>query len=195
MEDLDKLRSLTLRFLIGKMKGLSNNRKGQSNISSIGAIAIAILVAVVILGLGATILDKIQGAQTDSSTTIADNQSFTWPGNNTLTGFDRARVQTGSVVVYCNATKLGLGINYSVESSGVKVYNDTVTDGSPFEQCLYNMTFAYNYGSSAYNSSGFGLAGVSTFAEFIPSVAIVAMAAIVIGILLVFFGRTKGKEE
>ena len=72
----------------------------MNTISSIGQIAIALLVGVVILGLGATILEKITQTQDDLSNTIPDNQSFTWQGNNTLVSFDIARVQTGSVVVY-----------------------------------------------------------------------------------------------
>ncbi|KKM23574.1 hypothetical protein LCGC14_1613870, partial [marine sediment metagenome] len=40
-------------------------------------------------------------------------------------------------------------------------------------------------------SSGFGLSGLNTMAEFIPTIAIVAVAAIVIGIILVFFGRPR----
>ena len=43
--------------------------------------------------------------------------------------------------------------------------------------------------STAYNTSNYGLSGVETIAEFIPTIAIVAVSAIVIGIILVFFGR------
>ena len=86
------------------------NKKAQAfTINDLGTIAIALVVAAVILGMGATILEKIQGTQT--------------------------------------------------------------TDGV------------------AYNSSGFGLIGMNTMAEFIPTIAIVAVAAIIIGIILVFFGR------
>ena len=88
------------------------NKKAQAfTISDIGTIAIALVVAAIILGLGATILEQIQGTQTTNGT--------------------------------------------------------------------------------AFNSSGFGLQGLSTMAEFIPTIAIVAVAAIVIGIILVFFGRQR----
>ena len=88
------------------------NKKAQAfTISDLGTIAIALVVAAIILGMGATILEKIQGTQ--------------------------------------------------------------ATDGT------------------AYNSSAFGLTGLNTMAEFIPTIAIVAVAAIVIGIILVFFGRPR----
>ena len=90
------------------MKQLS--KKAQSfTINDLGTIAIAIVVAAVILGMGGTILEKIQGTQTTNQ--------------------------------------------------------------------------------AAYNSSGYGLSGLTTLSEFIPTIAIVAVAAIVIGIILVFFGR------
>ena len=86
------------------------NKKAQAfTISDLGTIAIALVVAAVILGMGATILQKIK-----------DTQSA---------------------------------------------------------------------GTAAANASSFGLTGMNTLAEFIPTIAIVAVAAIVIGIILVFFGR------
>ena len=87
-------------------------KKAQAfTISDLGTIAIALVVAAIILGMGSTILEKIQETQ--------------------------------------------------------------VTD------------------KVAYNASGFGLSGLNTMAEFIPTIAIVAVAAIVIGIILVFFGRQR----
>ena len=95
-----------------KTSRLHLTKKGQAfTISDLGTIAIALVVAAIILGMGATILEKIQETQTTSGT--------------------------------------------------------------------------------AYNSSGFGLTGLNTMAEFIPTIAIVAVAAIVIGIILVFFGRPR----
>ena len=88
------------------------DKKAQAfTISDLGTIAIALVVAAIILGMGSTILEKIQETQ--------------------------------------------------------------VTD------------------KVAYNASGFGLSGLNTMAEFIPTIAIVAVAAIVIGIILVFFGRQR----
>lgn len=86
------------------------NKKAQAfTINDLGTIAVALVVAAVILGMGATVLEKIQDTQTVDQT--------------------------------------------------------------------------------AYNASGFGLTGLNTMAEFVPTIAIVAVAAIVIGIILVFFGR------
>lgn len=88
------------------------NKKAQRfSINDLGTIAIALVIAAVILGMGATILEKLRDSQTVNGT--------------------------------------------------------------------------------AYNATGFGLEGMNTMAEFIPTIAIVAVAAIVIGIILVFFGRPR----
>ncbi len=181
------------------MNILRGSRKAQMNtISGIGQVAIAILIAAVILGLGGTILSKIQTTQTDAVATTPNNQSFTWQGNDTRVDFtlgEPGRVQTSTVAVYCNTTTFTLGENYTVSSSGVNIINlSTSPGGLELDLCLYNMSYAYNFGSSARNASGFGKVGMVTMSEFIPTIAIVAMAAIVIGIILVFFGRKKDEE-
>jgi len=88
---------------------LKKKAQQRFTISDLGTIAIALVVAAVIMGMGATILEKIKSTQ--------------------------------------------------------------VVNGS------------------AFNTTNFGLDGISVMAEFIPTIAIVAVAAIVIGIILVFFGR------
>ena len=168
-------------------------KKGQQqmNISSIGSIAIAILVAVVILGLGATILQKIQATQKDTSVTVGDNDSFAWPGNNTEVGFSQSRVNAGSVVLYCNATILTSG-NFSATSSGISIINTTLGDlGLELDLCNFNISFSHLIGSEARNATGFGIDGVVDMAEFVPTISLIAVAAIVIGIVLVMFGRRK----
>ena len=67
------------------MTSLLDNRKAQQQqlgITDLGSFALAILVAVVIIGLGGTILEKIQATQADNTATI--NDTLTWVSNNTL---------------------------------------------------------------------------------------------------------------
>jgi len=164
--------------------------KAQMGIQTIGGIAIAILIAAVVLGLGGSILSSIQEGQTDSYTTLANNETWTWPGNNTVQAFAAdARVNTGSVIAWCNHSLLTLNENYTVSTSGVAIINLTPHPAGYLDNCVFNMTYGYNYGSTAYNSSNYGISGTVTLAEFIPTIAIVAIAGIVIGIILVFFRR------
>ena len=181
------------------MKGiLIKNKSGQEalGIASVGAIAITIVVAVIVLGLGSTILENIQGGQSDDSATTLDNESWTWTANNTLQPFVQDRVVTSSVIVYCNVTTLPIATNYTVEGAGVRPINLSAGGGEDYaiDHCNFNMTYSYNIGSEAYNSSDYGMSGLNTMAEFVPTIAIVAIAAIIIGIVLVFFGRKKEGE-
>lgn len=106
------------------MKKMNNTKKlgkkGQAafTISDLGTVAIALVVAVIIIGLGATILQEIQ-ATTDTDVNLSDPGTF----------------------------------------------------------------------NVAFNTTAFGLTGLLTLSSFVPTIAIVAAAAIVIGIILVFFGR------
>ena len=91
------------------MRSILKKKAQAFTISDLGTIAIALVVAAIILGLGGTILDEVQDTQTEST--------------------------------------------------------------------------------ASYNASMYGLEGMNTLAEFIPTIAIVAVAAVVIGVILVFFGR------
>ena len=54
---------------------------------------------------------------------------------------------------------------------------------------LANIQSTQTAGSVAANASGYGLTGINTLASYLPTVALVAVAAVVIGIILVFFAR------
>ena len=171
------------------------NKKGQFTITDLGAVAIALLVAAVVLGLGGTILDEMQDTQTDNSATTLNNVSWTWTDNTTEQAFSGGRVVTSSVVVWCNTSLLVVNQNYSVSNSGVTIINtsgSTTGIGVDIDLCIFNMSYNYNYGSHSYNASEQGLSGVTSLAEFIPTIAIVVVAAIVIGVvLLMFAGRRR----
>ena len=55
---------------------------------------------------------------------------------------------------------------------------------------LANIQATQTAGSVAANATGYGLAGLNTLSSYLPTVALVAVAAVVIGIILVFFGRS-----
>ena len=177
-------KNLKLFFNLSKVK----TNKGQMGIQSIGMIALAILVAAVVLGLGGTILNSIQDSQTDAVSTIPNNQSLTWAGNDTAIPLNEGRAIVGTEKVWNESTLLTRGTHYDMDSGAITFTNDT-DPGIDLSTDALNTTYNYNYGSAAYNSSGFGISGTITMAQFIPTIAIVVVAAIVIGIILVFFGR------
>ena len=174
------------------MTNLLRNRNGQRalGINDLGTIAIGILIAVVILGIGGTILEKIQDTQGDTSVTLANNESLTWAGNNTAISFSQGNVVTGSETVY-NATDKFSTSEYTITSGSITFLN---TSNDTWLTDKLNITYSYKIGSPARNATGFGLQGISTFAEFVPTIAIVSVAAIVIGIILLFFGRKRDER-
>ena len=178
------------------MSRLYYNRKGQQqlNISSLGVIALTLVLAAVILGLGATVLDKIKATQTDSSNTV-DNKTLTWAGNNTAISLGQGRISASSGVLYSNNTLVNnpSDANYTLGDSSITITNVTDNGTASFEWVTsnLNLTFTYKFGSAARNTTGFGTTGTNTMAEFIPTIAIIAVAAIVIGIVLVMFGRRR----
>lgn len=54
---------------------------------------------------------------------------------------------------------------------------------------LSNIQSTQTSGGVAFNSTGYGLTSLNTLASYMPTVALVAVAAVVIGIILVFFAR------
>ena len=43
--------------------------------------------------------------------------------------------------------------------------------------------------STAYNATGYGLASMNTFAKWLPTIALVVVIAVIIGILIVYLAR------
>jgi len=168
-------------------------RKAQMNLANFGGIAIALVVAVVILGVMAAILATIQGTQPNDSTTRANNETFSFI-NGTAQGFGEGTVETGSVVVYVNDSKINKGRNYTTTSDAIIFLNETEQADSIYEDLeadALNVTYGYTIGSTARNITQTGLAANLSFASFLPVIAIVAVSAIVIGMVLVMFGRRK----
>ena len=54
---------------------------------------------------------------------------------------------------------------------------------------LSNLQASQTASSVAFNATGYGLTSLNTLSSYMPTVALVAVAAVVIGIILVFFGR------
>ncbi|MEE9238435.1 MAG: hypothetical protein V3U58_02625 [Thermodesulfobacteriota bacterium] len=184
------------------MEKLFTHQKAQAGISDLGSFAIALLIGAVILGLGGTILDKIKTTQTDKTATLPLNESLTWAGNNTAISFAQESVKTDTVKVYNNGTIMLQSGNYTFSGNSIIITNQSLlwngsnaSENSNIPNLLVtenlNASYSYSFGSSAKNTTEFGLTGVGTMAEFIPTIAIVAVAAIVIGVILIFFGRRR----
>lgn len=187
------------------MLQLAKSRKGQTGVTgvnSLGDVAITILVAAVIIAFSATILTQIKDNQPGDSTIAFGNQTLTWAGNNTAIAFETGTVVTSSVILYNNATVVnrgGVGGNYSVDAGSITILNQTIGGADGFGNGSWmtddlNASYDFTSQNIARNVSTFGLTGLTTFASFIPVIAVIVIAAIVIGIVLIMFGRKKPNE-
>lgn len=171
------------------MKAL--NKKGQVNtIMGIGMIAISIMVAVVILVIGPLVLTEIQGNTDNLVGTPVVNESITWPGNNTYYSLAQSDIVSGSVVLWNQTDLMTENTDFELNGSSIKFTNKTGHAGWN-TSVEFNVTYNYHYGSAAYNTTIYGMTGSTTMASFVPTVALVAIAAIVLGIIFVMFGRRK----
>lgn len=163
------------------MKAMSN--KAQMNLANLGNIAIALVLAVVIIGVMATILATLQDTQDDNSATRDVNESFTFI-NGTKQGFTEGTVT--SVTVYNETNIATTGFTFTDDGITFTLGEDlnwtTDADG-------INVTYTYTIGSTARNITLQGQGANLTMASFIPTIAIVAISAIIIGLVLVMFRR------
>jgi len=187
------------------MSRFTNKKAQQFTIASIGSIAVALMVVAIIITLNTTILEKIKKTSNENSGTIG-NESLTWAGNATTITLGQPRFDTSGEIVSINGTRInkgsGVNANYSLNASGITFFNSTTLfngSESPASDHLpnqiitdkINITYSYKIGSNVRNITSFGIDGQTQLVEFVPTIAIVAMAAVVIGLILVFFGRRK----
>lgn len=179
--------------LLFKMGELYTSRKGQAGISGIqqlGAFAIAIVLGAVVLGLGASILTEIEDTQTDATATTPNNESLTWAGNNTPIALGQGTNAIGGTEQVWNGTDLMEAQDYNFNASGGAIVFLNISNAT-WDTNALNLSYDYLTGSAARNTTGFGLSGLNTMAAFVPTVAVVAAASVVIGVILVFFGRRR----
>lgn len=196
------------------MTTLNTHKKGQQRftIASVGAIAIALLTVAVIIGLNQTILEKIKDTSivVDQTAVTADNDSLTWLGNNTP--LDTVQINILGVTLYNNGTLVNKGegdnANYTVQSGSITIINTSGGDGesepvggpkgingSDWITGALNASYSYKFGSNSFNITTFGKDGQSQLVQFIPTIAIVAIAAVLLSIIIFFFARKIPKIE
>ena len=161
-------------------------------LNNLPQIGISILVAAIVMTLGISVLMSMQDVQSDAVSSYR-NVTLTWAGNNTKMGVGYSRIDTSAVTLW-NDSK-----NALVENTDFTVNSDdtiSVTNTSGWNYLLtnkLNATFRYYYGSYQRNATEYGVLGVDQLAQYVPTIALVAVAALIIGILVFMFGRTKPK--
>ena len=135
------------------------------NINELGSIAIVLVIAAVIIAVGATIENDL------AENTLCD---YTWvegTGNTTNTTTQRTNPLTDSWIGCCFTPNT--------------TYQQGVENGG---YCILWVT-----NDTSLNVTSQGLEAMETLGEWLPIIAVVAAAVIVISLLVVYFGSLAGK--
>lgn len=176
----------------------------ETGISNLGGYAISIGVAIIIIVIMAILIQSIRDDTgiTPDSTASHPNETLTWGGNNTAIGLMESRINTGSLILYNNGSKVNKGDNYTVTEYSITIINSSpggtnVSNGrwgagqGELTTNKLNVTYDYKFGSGARNVTDKGLESQNTFSSFLPIVAITLVGALIIGIVLRYYGRKR----
>ena len=155
---------------------------------SYGIIIVAIAI---VLGFGSQILYDMGKTVRVSTVTTSTNDSIT-PVNNTYVEFTASAGSIDSVTLCRNPYNGTIGTgNYTVNAASgtlnvtVQSLNDhtllSATSGTDEWNCTYLYT---RYLNAAYNSTQAGQRATNTFADWLDNIALIIVAAIIIGIII-----------
>ena len=186
-----------------------NNKAQAMGVGALGGLAIVLVVAAIIISVGAEILDNVQG-QSSPESRLQENITFTAAAdeaNVAITGFNSPQTLiNGTLVLYnisdgaCGATyrDTPMGVaNYTLNVANNSVYigfNDTASGiylnwSTGLDLCgSYDLTY---YETAQYNVTQGGLEGTEIFGDWLDTIALIIVAAVVIGIIASSFGRQK----
>ena len=97
-----------------------------------------IIIFFVVIILGVTFLNSIEDsvAETDDIVSLPNNESLTWPGNNTLISLANNDAVLGSETVYNQSHKLTADTDYTFTKSTIAFHNVTDRDFCTATGCL-----------------------------------------------------------
>jgi len=181
-----------------------NNKAGQYTIGALGGLAIAMVVAAIIIAIGGNVLGDVQ--EQLSVDTWSYNQTISATGNVSTLLTQNIRLPNliinTSVVVY-NESGMTSSANANVTMDSacynVEIANSTIsfnepavtpdcTDMANSSASTYYVNYQITYlETSAYNATKGGLEGTNTFGDWLDTIALIIVAAVVIGIVVSSF--------
>lgn len=187
---------------------LFGKRSGQVSIDQLQGYAIAFVVIGVVLTVGLSILGGVQEAMvlTESVYDESHSPSTPFPSNVTVdkasdAEFLQLEEDTEELVFYDSSagsnTTLTSGSDYvSFYEDGVfELQNTTATeDYNDSEDSIYVDYTAEMEDTEARNGASSAMDGLTTFTEWLPVVALVVVAAIVVGLVSMFRSGSNGRR-
>ena len=169
-------------------------------VNAIPALVILFLIIGIVFSLNTDLLSEIRDTQDNDVSDRATNQTVTWTGNNTAITLEHDNIVENTFVLYNNGSEVKQGVNsvagnYTVNSTFAEFY---IFNSSPSGKVGFqsewvtnklNVTYSYFIGSAQRNASAYGLKAQINFAKWSPTIALVVIIAIIIGVILFYIGR------
>ena len=175
------------------MKLVNNLNKKAENmgVDSLLLFVILFLILAITLSLGTDILTSIQDTQDNDESTLANNESLTWAGNATAITSLQETVIASSVILYNNGSIVNNpnDVNYTVVESNHSIIIYNVSANYAWVTNALNITYSFHIGSAQRNITGQGITTQITLAKWTPTIALVIIIAIIIGILITYLAR------
>jgi len=153
------------------------------NMQDLGTLAVLLVVVTIVAAMGVLVSAQVQ----DEAITFQDKSTAT----DEVTALVDTEVDlTGehSVVI----TEVTNSSNTLDPSNYTEQNNNFVLLDSTYNNTKLNVTHDYYTENSAYNITGEGINSIDTLSGFLPVIAIVIIASVIIGIVASSFGRKGG---
>ena len=161
------------------------------DLKDIAPIAIILVISAIIISIGTQILGEVKTSDTISTTTVT-NESQNFAANNTYYAFDTQPVKSVKAMYYFSNTTFIIPSTYYAYTTGnaaeIKIYTNSSVAGYP------NITattyyFDYTTYDIAYNITEKGQEGLESLGDWLPTIALVVAAVIVIGTIMGFLAK------
>lgn len=163
------------------------NKKGFG-INELTALGIIFVTVAILLTFGARILQDMQTTQ-DTETGAKTQERFV-ANQAAYVALSSHPIIEGSEIVR-NRTLGGTGshlnrtTDYQMDYPGGRILCNSTDLCAPGATDM-NITYTYSYYTAAYNVSGAGLESLAVFGEWLPTLALIVVASVIIGIIIVF---------
>ncbi len=168
------------------------SKKGQA-LGGLPTGAIAILILIIVVAIGATALQSIRDTQLDTGTASAI-ESYT-VDNTTAETLTNARCIDTSVVIInaTNGSQTFASGNYTVacSASASTITWDTGTGNNSAVNASYN--YNIDVFPEDYNITTAGLTSLGTYSDFFTVIVVIIVFAVIIGLFAIF--ATRGRQR
>lgn len=182
---------------------METKAKKGFEVKALIGLGILFVVIAITLSFGSTILKDVQDDQVVDATQTIYNETVTTlsaAANDTLAGRDRSGFKSCSFTHASNltvASPIYTAGNFTFNTAACSIGWITPNeDTNGFDNATsMNVTYVITYvsGAADYNATGYGLSSMETLTSWLPTLALIVIAAVIIGIIIRYFmvGRSE----